>query len=353
IVIEGTISVDGSDVPIQVVYPPAFPYLRPEVISRTSTLDRHQNPYSRNLCVIPNEQDSWNQQMTGAFMVEQAVALLEANRRGSADVAAREVDAPEPMSTWYPYNDGCSFIVLQQPPKTEPGQFGTFFAKQRTSSPYVQVALTGMRIAKVSGEWSLDNGYAALSYGQEIVGTWLRCSARPPFLGTPGSESNYDNFLQWAKSQDKNFSYRLAELRSKNNGTAAFGLVYMDEGPARGQYHENWLVGVESTSFRVLLRPMLWTPEDQMRRIPALQGLREKKVLLIGLGALGSPMATALARASVGHLGLVDFDFVDAGPLVRQDYDLRDLGLPKVAAAEWRVRHANPHISPTSAVSAA
>ena len=48
------------------------------------------------------------------------------------------------------------------------------------------------------------------------------------------------------------------------------------------------------------------------------QKLKAAKVLLVGTGGLGSPLAFYLAAAGVGTLGLVDFDVVDASNLHRQ-----------------------------------
>jgi sulfur-carrier protein adenylyltransferase/sulfurtransferase len=77
--------------------------------------------------------------------------------------------------------------------------------------------------------------------------------------------------------------------------------------------------------------------------------LREAKVLVVGAGGLGAPVALYLAAAGVGTLGLVDFDTVDATNLQRQLlYGTKDVGRPKLEAAEERLRGINPdvHIVP-------
>ncbi len=74
--------------------------------------------------------------------------------------------------------------------------------------------------------------------------------------------------------------------------------------------------------------------------------LKAARVLLIGAGGLGSPLALYLAAAGVGTLGLVDFDTVDESNLQRQVlYGVSDVGRPKLAAAAQRLREINPHVS--------
>jgi sulfur-carrier protein adenylyltransferase/sulfurtransferase len=67
--------------------------------------------------------------------------------------------------------------------------------------------------------------------------------------------------------------------------------------------------------------------------------IRAGKVLVVGLGGLGSPAAHYLAGAGVGRLGLCDFDTVDVSNLHRQTlYDEQDVGRAKVEAAVERLR---------------
>ena len=73
--------------------------------------------------------------------------------------------------------------------------------------------------------------------------------------------------------------------------------------------------------------------------------LKAAKVLLIGAGGLGSPLALYLAAAGVGRIGLVDFDQVDQSNLQRQViYSVRDLGRPKLEAAKDRIVEMNPNV---------
>jgi adenylyltransferase/sulfurtransferase len=73
--------------------------------------------------------------------------------------------------------------------------------------------------------------------------------------------------------------------------------------------------------------------------------LKAGRILLIGAGGLGSPLALYLAAAGVGTLGLVDFDVVDVSNLQRQVlHGTKDVGRPKLDSARDRIHDVNPHV---------
>lgn len=69
------------------------------------------------------------------------------------------------------------------------------------------------------------------------------------------------------------------------------------------------------------------------------------RVLVLGLGGLGSPVAQYLAAAGVGTLGLLDHDVVELSNLQRQVlHDTTRVGLSKVQSAERAVHALNPDV---------
>lgn len=73
--------------------------------------------------------------------------------------------------------------------------------------------------------------------------------------------------------------------------------------------------------------------------------LKAAKVLCVGAGGLGAPLAFYLAAAGVGTLGLVDFDKVEESNLQRQIiHSTADVGRPKIDSAADKLQALNPYM---------
>ena len=99
--------------------------------------------------------------------------------------------------------------------------------------------------------------------------------------------------------------------------------------------------------------------QEQLRRYARHFSLREcgfkgqekileSKVLVVGAGGLGSPVAYYLAAAGVGEIGIIDADNVDLSNLQRQIlHSTADLGTPKVESAQKKLQAMNPDVTIT------
>ncbi|MCV6638626.1 molybdopterin-synthase adenylyltransferase MoeB [Candidatus Albibeggiatoa sp. nov. NOAA] len=77
--------------------------------------------------------------------------------------------------------------------------------------------------------------------------------------------------------------------------------------------------------------------------------LLNSKVLIVGVGGLGSPVAMYLAACGVGHLVLVDHDDVELSNLQRQIIHTTDsIGTPKVISAQQTLNALNPEVEITT-----
>ena len=92
------------------------------------------------------------------------------------------------------------------------------------------------------------------------------------------------------------------------------------------------------------------TKEEWQNAFAARHGEKLQKVFstsvvaVCGLGGLGSNIATALARAGIGKLILIDFDRVDLSNLHRQQYKASQIGKYKTDATAENLREINPYI---------
>jgi molybdopterin/thiamine biosynthesis adenylyltransferase len=73
------------------------------------------------------------------------------------------------------------------------------------------------------------------------------------------------------------------------------------------------------------------------------------RVLIIGAGGLGAPVAMYLAAAGVGHIGIIDADVVDISNLQRQIIHFTpDIGRPKIESAKEKMNQINPDVQVTT-----
>ncbi|MDR0844895.1 MAG: molybdopterin-synthase adenylyltransferase MoeB [Tannerella sp.] len=73
--------------------------------------------------------------------------------------------------------------------------------------------------------------------------------------------------------------------------------------------------------------------------------ISQGKVLIIGAGGLGAPIAFYLAAAGVGTIGIIDGDVVDLSNLQRQIIHFtEDVGKPKVLSAKEKINQLNPDV---------
>jgi hypothetical protein len=87
--------------------------------------------------------------------------------------------------------------------------------------------------------------------------------------------------------------------------------------------------------------------QELFRRLQGVRDLTElehMRVVCFGLGAIGSPMALALAREGIGEFTLCDPDTLRPGNIIRHALDLLDVGQPKAEALEAALARVNPSI---------
>jgi sulfur carrier protein ThiS adenylyltransferase len=102
-----------------------------------------------------------------------------------------------------------------------------------------------------------------------------------------------------------------------------------------------WLIRRGETPTAAEIERLLYA-----RHTPGVhERIKKSSVGIMGLGGLGSMVALALARIGVGHLLLVDFDFVEPSNLNRQNYFVDQVGMKKTEAMRANLSRVNPYLS--------
>lgn len=96
------------------------------------------------------------------------------------------------------------------------------------------------------------------------------------------------------------------------------------------------------------LKSRSWHPKDILDRGSFAEEFSVKKILVIGLGAVGALVVELLVRAGIKHLVLVDQDRLEIGNLCRHTLTLKELGEYKVEAICRRLKMTEPHVEVTA-----
>lgn len=107
---------------------------------------------------------------------------------------------------------------------------------------------------------------------------------------------------------------------------------------------DTFLLEAASSPWRRVLNFIAdYIPSDGVK--DAFARLAGTEVIILGVGAVGSWVATQLCQSGVRHLVLIDNDKVDASNLNRSLYTLPDVGRYKVDALAQRLQSINPHLT--------
>ena len=367
----GTIQTAGISHRLTLRYAPATPFVHGELFTDPgeTTLPKHQNPYGRNLCTWADATRTWEPaNHFGADLIVTARILYEATAEGRVDEV--EEQAPHIASAYYRYAPGSCVIVPESMADVPRGTYGKFFLLVRGNPP-VRALLKMIHIYHPQGGPEIRKApgrlISSFEGSAEVVGVWRAVDDAPGYHIEHYEERDSS---QVARAIKESLTLQTLPLTggSSVGGTAlqldAWGVNFPDELYQYGEQRRTWLVGVEfngqvisdtglRTSARgnVMLRPQNVGLEEARLRTPTLQGLEEKSVGIVGLGAVGSPIAEQLARACIGSLFLVEYDTFDSGNIVRHAADMRHLGRNKGLAMADRIAEISPNTRVDTATS--
>lgn len=338
--LQGSIEVEGEAdlVELTVCYPDAFPLFRPEVFAPRLHLSRHQNPIDFNLCLLDRSTRAWNPSETAAHLIsEQVPRLIHLVRAGGAALREGEVAQGEPKSYYFPGLAGTVVLIPQELlemaqnlrsgtarlafTQTEPGAIRIRGLLQSTSVR--ERRGRSRRVAEAKGQ--LVERFAE---GRSIEVDWVRIDELP-------AERSEQALLEAAEAAVPG-STRPTWQQVGDGHVAVTGLVFREE-VQQGVSGDMWLfvvrfkegAGRATREGIYRIRGERLGIEDLQARVPQLSPLRARTVALVGLGALGAPLAMELVRTGVGELRILDGDLVEAGTTVRWPFGMSAINAPK------------------------
>jgi molybdopterin/thiamine biosynthesis adenylyltransferase len=313
----------GSREPILITYPDLFPYFRPEFYaSRDLRLRKHQNPLAGNLCLLDRSTSAWVPTDTAAEVLEEQLPRLEAAIRTEGTSPQLEAQQAEPVTTYYSGMTAPESVVLMPPEaySLEPGTSGgilrlAYAAPKAPPLRGVVVSINGVPVTLMARLGS------AFPRAGEVDVEWIRLETAPiaDSVAELASALEADGRIGPARRipGGKNQITALAIPEEVEYGGATeIGWLFLVR-----TRNQSWLVGTERADAR-----------EQATRLRDIIPLSARRILLVGLGAVGAPAAHLLLQSRVAELRIVDGDIVSAGNAVRWPLGFGAIGYPKVEA---------------------
>lgn len=336
-----------------VIYPDTFPHTRISIYAPKLRLARHQNPLETNLCALPRGSGYWRPSMLAAEVVETQVPdLVRLARSADPSQSAAEYPQGEPASAYYPYLPTGGILVPEQ--AFILGQ-GACSGSMRiafdpddawlTESPGEPVAAPLLGVgALVSlkdrrGAMIVEAGELAQNFvGTEWNGRWVQLAEAPMTL-------DLGEFIRHLAEVDPSLNERRWALRGAHH-VELVGVAFPEE-VRQNVWETGWMFLVlhpegKRTMGGRFLRAMRYSEDHVAERLGVGAPLRDKRVGVAGVGALGAPICLQLAMSLVGELRPLDPDYVDPATSVRWPAGVRAAGASKTLYLKAEIQSQYP-----------
>jgi len=339
---------------VRIVLGSSFPFEKPTVLPLDTDPPlvgaRHQAPDEDGaLCLFRDERGGWMPWMTAADLIERIRTWFVRHHRNDWP----DEDRPPDLHLYFPQRDGPrAVMVTGQDWHRTAGDTGRFavwatgVVRAFAGNPTVGVRMPEKR--------STDRALGPLQLkdvDSRHVGLWFKLRREPhpysrlaPLLREIDAASHHDD--GWAESQIRGLAgarihkhdYRLILALSYPGlaGEDAWLFVKCDL-PAAGKGAKRWYRSTESLPLESYETGNADATAMMRRTAHTATNLVGRKVLVLGVGAVGSSVAVLLAKSGVPHLHLVDFDRIRPGNSVRHAAGLRYVGWPKTHATEEEI----------------
>jgi hypothetical protein len=313
------IEVSGRQIPLTLIYPELFPEFPARVISKNADkLSSHQYGEKGELC-LEWRADNWRPDITGSMLIESAYRLLS----NEDDDDEEEVENAHDLTIGQEVRSrvlrfllsvGCKQALLELPEGSQiPLKASERYFVKTWVTELTQIGEDESPLWKKDPITKFGNtprlGYV---FRKPVPNEFKSKAAVKELLG--------DEQDEWMVTHP---GENLTLVFASGDRITMYELIASDDAPLI-EYHTIALQADEA-------------------RLPVDYGtLQEKCVGIVGCGSVGSKIAGSLARAGIGKFVIVDSDLFLPGNEVRNDLDLRAVGVNKTKAVERRILEINP-----------
>lgn len=351
----------GGTVRLQAAYPDSFPYIRPHVrlLSGPEPLPvRHRSPTDGTLCLLGRESSQWVPSLTLAKLLEEQ---LEHALNGTGE----EDPQGEPADVWWngiALPDACCLIDSSWDPGTHTNgrlQLRWVLSRfqeqadegERFRIPVIRGLVSEVRASdrEVIHAWQ-GPVPAEFAKGQLMTLPWVQLdqtllpspdwAARVTALRAVHRELRNIQPVELGQGAKAEF-FAVAHPVEVSQGEMGLGwILFQATHVQRSAPKKKELV---PTTARLSVLPVYRAGSSDLgQRVPAVQLLATKRVLIVGAGAVGAPLAIELARNGCACLRLVEFDVVEPGNSIRWPLGTSAWGHMKADALRNFIRYEYP-----------
>lgn len=344
-----TLTVEERDYVVRAAYPAAFPHKRIDVVPvdppwRNKT---HQTADGR-MCLLSYVPNRWDPSYTAAFMLDRVTGWIgmQLGKGGLEHLGQVPFWDGQYWHATYLSEDAAPFLRQHGC-----GEFHALEWPERKLQIVTRLSSFGGAELYVSPS---DKFFTAMGIPRrpERKGIWLHSDVRPPWLHWPESFDEASRFMKDHSDCPKGVRRLRRYIERQQEGQVGNALPVIVVHPRDSKEPENLdgsgfraaVVGGEEYLFpsRLLLADFGKEIMSRNSGVVDLAALARKTVCVVGVGAVGSTAAVALAKAGVQRFHLFDHEKVEPGNVARHACDLRDVGKSKVDAVGDLIIRRNP-----------
>lgn len=333
---------------VRIVYPDSYPFFRPQVFADDLTLTRHQNVLEKNLCLLGRLTSEWNSQQTVAGLIkEQLPKLLDKGQVTDSEVLKNDpTEQAEPVTEYYAtVENGVLFDLSVVPDKdlksTEPRLLASLSLGVGKEKVFpTRFAVVETTINSTAEIHAITQPLGEI-FASRFKGQLYRVPGPPP--ADPSKTLPWLSAILKENKQAFKLPNNTVPLGQEATIKSVVGLCFEEE-KEKGVngytclFHIDAIVKSRPEKGKIqVMRPVqLYArsldskPQTANVRAAKLTPLKQKKVSVAGLGALGGFLTLELARSGVGRLAILDNDAVEPATTIRWPLGMSAAGITKV-----------------------